>query len=104
VLARDLNADGDFDDSGELTPLGAAGTQVCDVAFRAGQPLAVMHSIGQALTLLLDKTGDGDFADAGETTAVPGVLVTSPNGQLALNGTNRAAIAVLDLIRILPTD
>jgi len=102
TLARDLNGDGDFADPGESVVIAGSST-ACDVAFKPGQPLAVIHNAGGNIHLLLDKNGDGDFADAGEDLS--GFNQTGAGeSRLALNGVNRAVIAVQGFLLIAPTN
>jgi hypothetical protein len=76
TLARDLNADGDFKDAGEVTVIAAA-TTGCDVE---GHPsgLAVTHDLN-GLHLLVDRNGDDDFADTDEQV----LLAPSGSGPFA---------------------
>jgi hypothetical protein len=95
TLARDNNGDGDFVDSGETTAI-VSGTaaSACDVAYRAGQPFAVLyHRSGTGMHLLLDKNDDGDFADEGEDQTLPATLNSGAEGVMVLNGSDRAIIA-----------
>lgn len=68
VLARDLNADGDFTDAGEVLPLDTTAATVCDIESEAGSPLSVAHNADGSLRLLVDLNDDGDFDDANENT------------------------------------
>jgi hypothetical protein len=102
MLFRDLNGDGDFADAGEQVDLAPGLTATsCDVAKKPGQPLAVMHNAG-GLKLLVDKNNDGDFADAGEVTTFPQSV--NGEGRLAVNGVDRAVIAVPGQLVIAPTN
>jgi hypothetical protein len=65
-LARDLNADGDFADAGEVVSLSASAGTVCDAHGMDGFPLAVAHNAGGTLRLLVDRNDDADFADSNE--------------------------------------
>jgi hypothetical protein len=73
-LARDLNADGDFADRGEVVELSPAAATACDVA---GAPapiagVAVVHDAG-ASELLIDRNDDGDYDDADESVSLSGL-------------------------------
>jgi hypothetical protein len=67
VLARDLNADGDFADAGESTALGASAATGCDVAGGGLPGVSAIHDSGGDLQLLVDRNGDGDFGDGLES-------------------------------------
>lgn len=100
-LARDLNDDGDFADAGETVSVAAANAQGCDVAYESGQPLAVAYASGP-VHVLLDQNGDGDFTDPNENTTI------AQNGgaelEMALDGVDRAVIAVNGFLLVRQTD
>ena len=97
ILARDLNDDGDFADPGESQAVAGVSSAGCDVAYKSGQPLAVAYNEA-TVHLRLDKNNDGDFADTGEDTVLD--KVGGAEMELALNGANRAFIAVNGFILI----
>jgi hypothetical protein len=66
MLARDLNADGDFTDGSEVVSLSASPSTACDAHGMDGFPLAVAHNAGGTLRLLVDRNDDADFADSNE--------------------------------------
>ena len=63
----------------------------CDVAYESGQPLAIAYASGP-VHVLLDQNGDGDFIDASEHTTLD--QGGGAELEMALNGTDRAVIAV----------
>jgi hypothetical protein len=70
MLARDLNADGDFADAGELVQVQAFGGTVVrrsELAFDGSGRAAYLYQTGSAtpptLRIAYDRNGDGDFAD-----------------------------------------
>lgn len=100
-LARDLNDDGDFVDPSETQAIAGLNAPGCDVAYKPGQPLAVAYT-APTVHLRLDKNNDGDFADAGEDRGLE--RSGGAEMEMALNGANRAFMAVNGFILIGITD
>jgi hypothetical protein len=96
-LARDGNDDGDFADASETQVVAGIASSACDVAYKPGQPLALAYNEG-TIHLRLDKNNDGDFADTGEDTALD--RAGGAEMELALNGVDRAFIAVSGFILV----
>jgi hypothetical protein len=77
MLARDLSADDDFADPGELVQIQSfAGTVVrrSELAIDASNRAAYLYqtAVGNTLRIAYDRSGDGDFNDSGEISIVTG--------------------------------
>jgi hypothetical protein len=100
-LARDLDDDGDFSSAGETVSVAPGSASGCDVAYKPGQPLAVAYT-APLVHLLLDRNADGDFADANEN--IPFDKNGGAELELALNGTDRAIVAVSGFLLLQQTN
>jgi hypothetical protein len=94
-LARDLNADGDFADAGEVMALAATAADACDVAGAPGGGIAAVHNAG-ALRVLIDFNDDGDFADADEDVELFTQGGSFDNAEIRRRGTPGIPVVATD--------
>ena len=102
TLARDGNADGDFDEPGELIPLAAASGSACDVVGGGGVALAVAHNADD-VRLLVDRDGNGDFLGVDENLILVSGGGSTQQLRLGLNASGRAFVATDTQVVVDPT-